>query len=121
MRALKIKDGDLLPHSDKIDETAFQVKNTSAKHHLVNNHSEDVFKGKIKGYLPLEHVFRFSKAFKKNTKQVRVLINLKTADLQDINYASLGDIIKVKFRKIIFIRSNIHSWCKNTNDVYWFY
>ena len=46
MRSLTSKSGDLLSHFDKIDETAAQKKNTSLKHHLVNNHDEDANKGK---------------------------------------------------------------------------
>ena len=40
MRALTSKDGDLLSHFDKIDETQDGINNSSLKHILINNHTE---------------------------------------------------------------------------------
>ena len=65
MRALTSKYGDLLFHSDKIDESEAENENTSPNHHLVNNHELLANKGKIKGLLPLEHIFGLYKTFKK--------------------------------------------------------
>ena len=60
---------------------------------LNNNHDIAANKGKIKGQLPLEHIFGFRKTFKKITKQFGFHLTLKTADLQDIIYTKLADII----------------------------
>ena len=38
MRALSSKDGDLLSHFDKIDESEDEINGTSLHHHLINNH-----------------------------------------------------------------------------------
>ena len=59
MRALTSKIGDLLSHFDKIDESEAEIENTSLHHHLFNNHDLPANKGKIKGQLPLEHIFGF--------------------------------------------------------------
>ena len=53
MRALTNKDGDLLSHFDKIDESEPEINNTSLRHYLINNHNIAANKGKIKGYLLL--------------------------------------------------------------------
>ena len=37
MRALTSKDGDILSHFDKIDESQAQIHNTSLEHLLINN------------------------------------------------------------------------------------
>ena len=42
---------------DKIDEN--NMDNTSLKQILLNNHDLDVNKGKLRGQLPLEHIFGF--------------------------------------------------------------
>ena len=62
MRALTNKDGDLLSHFDDIDETQAAGNNNSLKQMLINNHTE-TNRGKNKGHLPLEHVFRFCEIF----------------------------------------------------------
>ena len=67
MRALTSKDGDLLFHFDKIDESEVEIENTSLHHHLINNHDDvDANKRKRKGILPLVHIFGFCKTSKKN-------------------------------------------------------
>ena len=100
MRALTSKDGDLLSHFDKIDESEAEIENTSLHHHLINNHDLAAKKGKIKGILPPEHIFGFCRTFKKITKQLGFNITLETADLQDIIYTTLGDDIKVNYNKL---------------------
>ena len=65
MRASTSKDGDLLSHFDKIDDSAAEIENTSLHHHLINNHDEAANKGKIKGILPVEHIFRSAKLLKR--------------------------------------------------------
>ena len=62
MRALTSKDGDLLTHFDNIDETQNGSNNTSLKQMLINSHTE-ANREKIKGHLPLEHIFVFLKTF----------------------------------------------------------
>ena len=59
MRALTSKDGDLLSHFDKIDESQAHNQFTSLKHLLINNHDKAANKSKIKRQLPLEHNFGF--------------------------------------------------------------
>ena len=84
MRASTSKDGDLLSLSDKIDEPPTENINTSLKHLLVNNHYLAANKTKIKGQLPLEHIFGYYKTFEKNNKRLGFQLTFKTADLKDI-------------------------------------
>ena len=65
MRVLTSKDGDLLSHFDKLDESEAEIENTTLHHHLIKNHDVAVNEGKIRGHLPLEHIFGFCKALKK--------------------------------------------------------
>ena len=102
MRALTSKDGDLLSQFDKIDESEGENENTLLYHQLIENHDLPADKRKIKGYLPLEHLFGFCKTFEKITKKLGVQINLKTADLQDVISTPLGDNIKVNSEKLFF-------------------
>ena len=69
MRALTSKDRDFLSHFDEIDESEVKIENTSLHQHPINNHDLPANKGKIKGYLPFEHIFGFCKIFKKIIKQ----------------------------------------------------
>ena len=57
MKSLTSKDGDLLSHFDKIDESEAEIGITSLHHHPINNHDTPASKGKIKGQLPLENFF----------------------------------------------------------------
>ena len=100
MRSLTSKDGDLLSHFDKIDELEGEIENTSLHHHLINNHDVAVNKGKFKGQLSLGHIFVFCETFKKITKHLGFHVTFKTADLQDIIYATVGDNIKINFDKL---------------------
>ena len=56
MRLLASKDSDLSSCFDKNDEKALD-NNNPLKLILINNHGEDINKGKNKGQLPLEHIF----------------------------------------------------------------
>ena len=61
---------------------------------LIDNHNfvgQEVNKGKIKGQLPLEHIFGFCKTLKKVTKNLGFQITFKTANLQDVIYTSIAD------------------------------
>ena len=64
---LTSKDGDLLCHFDRIDESPAGSINSSLKQMLINNHVE-ANRGKIRGQLLLEHVLGFCRTFKKITK-----------------------------------------------------
>ena len=64
MRTLTSKDRDLLSLFDNIDETQNANNNNSLKQMLINNHTEDN-RGKMKGLLPLEHIFGFCKTFER--------------------------------------------------------
>ena len=99
MRALTSKDGDLLSHFDKIDESEGEIENTSLHHHFIINPDLPANKGRIKGALPPEFFFGFCKTFKKITKQLGFHLTLKTADHQDIIYTTLCDNIILNFDK----------------------
>ena len=98
--ALTSKDGDLLSHFDKINESEAEIENTSLHHDLLNNHDLAANKGKFKRVLAVEHIFGFCKTFKKITKLLGLNLALKTADLQDIIYTTPGDDIKINFNKL---------------------
>ena len=95
MRLLTSKYGDLSTCFDKIDETEGEIDNSSLKHILINNHTIQANKGKIVRQLPLEHLFGFCKTFKKITKNLGFHLIFKTADLQDIIYATLPDATNI--------------------------
>ena len=107
MKALTSKVGDLLSHFDIIDESQSQIQNTSPKHLFINNHNAAANKSNIKGQLHLEHVFVFCKTFKKITKHSIFPLTLKTADLQDIIYTTLGNKAKINFDKVFYYVSMI--------------
>ena len=96
MRVLTNKDGDLLSQFDNINESDADddFNSTSLKKMLINNH-DLANKGKIKGQLPLENIFRFCKIFKKITKNLGFHIKYRKADLQDIIFTSIADNINV--------------------------
>ena len=100
MRALTSKDAELLSHFEKTDESETEIENTSLHHHLINNHDVASNKGKIKGKLPLEHIFGFCRTFGKLSKQIEFHLTFKTSDLGDIIYTTLGDDFKGNFDKL---------------------
>ena len=67
MRLLTSKDGDLFSYFDKNGESVLDNDNP-LKQILINNHAQEVNKGKIKGQLALEHTFGFCKTFKEKQK-----------------------------------------------------
>ena len=97
LRALISKDGDLLSHFDNEAENG--INNSSLKQMLTNNHTE-ANRGKIKGHLPLEHIFGFCKTFKKITKNLGFHLTFRTNDLQDIIFTSLGNDINVTINSL---------------------
>ena len=70
MRFLPNKNGDLLSYFDKINDTDANasIKNKSLNDRLIIGHSFEVKRGKIKGQVPLKHIFGFTKTFKEVTK-----------------------------------------------------
>ena len=65
MGLLLQKDRDLSSYFQKIDERQVGVSNSSLKHMLIDSHTNEDDKGKIKAHLPLEHVFGFCKTIEK--------------------------------------------------------
>ena len=102
MRSLTSKDGDLLSHFDKFNDgdTNASINNTSLKQMLIDNHTEPVNRGKIKGQLLLEDIFGFCKTFKKITKNLGFHITLKTNDLQNIIFTTLANDINVTINSL---------------------
>ena len=101
MRVLTSKDCDLLSQFDNINENNANADfvSTSLKNMLINNH-DLAKKGKIKGQLPLEHIFGFCKSFKKITKNLRFNVTFRTADLQDIIFTSISDNINLTINSL---------------------
>ena len=60
-------------------------------------------KGKIRGKLPLEHIFGFCISFKKVTKNLGLHITFETVNLQDVNFTSIGVNINVIYEDYIYI------------------
>ena len=105
MKAISNQDGDLLSQFGNINENDIpilsritdlppQIISSPHQKMLIENHI-DANKGKIRGYLHLEDFFGFCKTFKKVTKNLGFHLMLKTTDLQDIIYTSMGDDINV--------------------------
>ena len=91
MILLTQKDGDLSSYFDKIDETQGGIANSTSKHMLIDSHTNDDNKGKIRANLPLEHIFGLCKTFKKITKGLGFELQLKTSNKkQNIIYTTLG-------------------------------
>ena len=76
MRLSRQKDGDLASYFDKINERE-GTGDSSLKHLLIDSHTNEDNKGKIRADLPLEDIFSFCKTNKKNK---RLRIKLKTSD-----------------------------------------
>ena len=68
MRLLTSKDGYLSSYFDKKGESVLDNIN-SLKQILINNHAEEMNKGKIKGQLALEHIFGFLQNFQNTNKK----------------------------------------------------
>ena len=57
---------------------------------LIDNHTVEANKGKIKGQLLIEHVFGFCKTFEKITKNLRFHLTVKTNELQNIIFTIIA-------------------------------
>ena len=91
MRLVTQKDGDLSTYFDKIDESEDEIKNSSLRKILIDNHTE-ANRGLIRGHLPLEYIFGFCRSFKKISKGLGFELDLRTSTRkQDILYTTLGD------------------------------
>ena len=66
MRALTTKEGDLLSHFNKIDESQAEINSKSPKHLLVDSHDIAANKRIMKGQLPREHFFWILSNVQKN-------------------------------------------------------
>ena len=99
MRLLTSKDGDLSSYIDKNGEAVID-DNKPLKRILINNHAVEVNKGKIKGQLALEHIFRFCKTFKKITKNLGFHLIFKMTDLQDTILTTIVDDINVTINSL---------------------
>ena len=117
MKVLSNKDDDLLSQFGNINESDIpllerltdlppQIRDTPHQKMLIDNHL-DANKGKIKGYLYLEDIFGFCKTFKKVTKNLGFHIMFKTANLQDIIYASMADDINVTINSLYLYVPNL--------------
>ena len=99
---LTSKDGDLSSYFDKNGESVLDNDNT-LKQILINNHPQEVNKGRIKGHLALEHIFGFCKTFKKITKNLGFHLLFKMNDLQDIIFTTIADDINVTINSLAYI------------------
>ena len=120
MRVILNKDGDLLSQFDNINENDIpilerlvdlppQIRSTPHQKMLINNHTY-ANNGEIKGYLYLEDIFGFCKAFKTVTKNLGFHILFKINDEQKIIYSSMADDINVTINNLyLYVQSFIPS------------
>ena len=111
MRVLTQKDGDLSSYFYRINEREVDITDSTLKHMLIDSHTNDDNKGKIRANLPLEHKFGFCKTFKK-TKGLGFELQLKTSnENQNIIYTTLGgnDINVTKNGLYLYIPSILPS------------
>ena len=99
MRLLTSKDVDLSSFFDKNGEAVIN-DNNPLKKILINNHAVEANKGKIKGHLPLEHIFGFCTTFKKITKNLGFQLIFKLNDLQDTIFTTIADDINVTINSL---------------------
>ena len=57
-------------------------------------------KGKIKGQLPLEHMFGFCKTFEKNTKNLGFHLTFNMNDLRNIIFTTIATDINITFNRL---------------------
>ena len=99
MRVIFTRDDDLLSKFDNFKEekgvdeaaTTANIRSTSLHKMLITNHEADANRRKIKGELPLEHIFGFCETSQKVTKNLGFRITFKTANVQDIIYTKIAD------------------------------
>ena len=91
---------------ERLADLSPQDRSTPHQKMLRNNHT-DANKGEIKGYLFLEDIFDFSKAFKQVTKNLCFHLMLKTNDRQNIIYSSMSDDIDVTINNFYLYVPNL--------------
>ena len=96
MRLATSKNVDLLPYIDRDNGSQNGIKGSCFNQTVIDNLEEVSDREKIKGPLPLQQFFGFCKTLKKITKISCFHLNLKTADLQDLIYPTVGVDIKLK-------------------------
>ena len=99
MRLLTSKDSDLSSYFDKNGESVIDNDNPLKKI-LINNHTQEANKGKLKGHLALENIFGFCRTFKKITKNLGFHLKFKMNDLQDIIFTTIADDINVTINSL---------------------
>ena len=112
MRLLTQMDGDLSSYFDRIDETEAGINDSTLKNMLIDSHTNDNNRGKIRANLPPEHIFGFCKTFKKITKGLGFELQLKTStEKQNILYTTLGgnDVIVTINSVYLYIPSLVPS------------
>ena len=92
MRLLTSKDSDLSNCFDKNGEKALDD--------LYHDAANDKNRGKIKGQLPLEHIFEFCKTFGKITKLLELHLIFKKNDLQDFIFMTVAADINVTINSL---------------------
>ena len=99
MSLLTPKGSDLSSCFDINGEKALDINNP-LKQILINNHSVEVKKGKIKAHLPLEHIFGSCKTFKKITKKIGFHLTFKMDVLQDIFFTTIATDVNVMINSL---------------------
>ena len=84
MRLVTQKDGDLSTYFDIIDESENGINDSSLKQILINNHTE-ANRDLIRGHLPLEYKFGFTRTFEKITKGLGFELGLRTSNRKQDN------------------------------------
>ena len=116
MRVISSKDGNFLSQFDNNNENDIpvlerlvdaqpQTRDTLQQKMLINNHADEN-KGK-KRYLYLEDISGFCESFRKVTKKLGFHLMLKTADLHDFIYTSMGDDINVTNKRMYLYITNL--------------
>ena len=106
MRLLTSKDADLSSYFDKNGESVIDNDNP-LKQILINNHTVDANKGRVKGHLALENIFGFCKTFKKITKNLGFHLRFKMNNLQDIVFTTLANDITITINSLYLFVPNL--------------
>ena len=97
MRCLTSTDGGPLPYFDNINNTDAKksININSLNDRLINSHSVEVERRKIKCQMPLKLIFGFLKIFTKITKTLGFRLIFKTADIEDFFFTTMANDINV--------------------------
>ena len=72
MRLLTQKDGDVSSYFNRVNERVAGISDSTLKHMLIDSHTNDDNKCRIRANFPLEHIFGFCKSFKKHNKRLGI-------------------------------------------------